>query len=438
MVVWVIGLPVPQTKVLMIQGLIPLKTEDEWEEALESKGFILKRPSQLVIGKGREIACKKCGDARWVRFEYVAVLGCRECARRAKEGEFLSMLRECGLTPTDPGWRYENNRTKCAVRCEAGHEFETTLTYQANMRGCKMCNRGATEALALMGTKGIRFSDPGDAYVSTRQEHLVTCEQCGHEWTTCFYRLKKFGCPGCAGNVRKTREEWEALLARAEFEFLALDQPLPKNRLTKFPVKCLVCGRDTEISGQTLTKSAQKTGRGCPECVRTHREDFLKALGERGYSPVDPDFAYESARTPVLVQGPCGHMPWATNLHRLTVLDQGCPQCLHKREALVGELLRSKYGEVRTQVRVPCPTWVRKSGKVVVDFYVPSKGLYVEYHGEQHFRYMPELFHKKGRGQFESQRARDEWVRGNLRPNLELTHEHSDRDLEALIREAKS
>lgn len=47
-------------------------------------------------------------------------------------------------------------------------------------------------------------------YINTKTKILCECKRCGHQWMVMPYSvLHGTGCPKCAGNIKKTQEEFE-------------------------------------------------------------------------------------------------------------------------------------------------------------------------------------------------------------------------------------
>jgi very-short-patch-repair endonuclease len=104
---------------------------------------------------------------------------------------------------------------------------------------------------------------------------------------------------------------------------------------------------------------------------------------------------------------PNGHC-WSSKWRNIQA-GKGCPYCKKKNETRVGNWLQQKFPEVRSQFQFQCPKEIRKSGKIFVDFFIPELNLVVEYHGIQHYKYIPNIHRTEIR--FREQVARDSWLR---------------------------
>lgn len=99
-----------------------------------------------------------------------------------------------------------------------------------------------------------------DEYVNFKTKIQHQCRVCGHQWfvspDSIFYG---YGCPKCAGNLRKTTEEYKNELASVTDKIICLDEYV--NNKTKIRHRCTVCGHEWFVMPDGILQ-----GHGCPKC----------------------------------------------------------------------------------------------------------------------------------------------------------------------------
>lgn len=162
----------------------------------------------------------------------------------------------------------------------------------------------------------------------TKIMHRCLKDGCGYEWLAAPHDiLVGTGCPKCAGNIKKTHEEFVDEMKDVNRDILILGKY--KNASTKIECKCLIdrCGHVWSAKPSHLL-----SGHGCPKCShrmlgesrRLSNESF-----EQRMSSIHPNIkllsAYINSNTKVkyecLIDGYVGFsLPY--NLER-----GGCPRC---------------------------------------------------------------------------------------------------------------
>ena len=112
-------------------------------------------------------------------------------------------------------------------------------------------------------------------YINAKTKVLIRHESCGYEWyTNPSTIIKGHGCPKCANNIKKTREELQFEIS--DYEILGEY----KTNKDKILTRCKQCGCEWNIRPNDLI-----SGYGCPECAKhvSNKEkevrDFIESLG---------------------------------------------------------------------------------------------------------------------------------------------------------------
>lgn len=141
---------------------------------------------------------------------------------------------------------------------------------------------------------------------------------------------------------------------------------------------------------------------------RSNNSDFIQKASrihhnKYSYSKVD----YISSETPVIIECPI-HGEFLQTPHN-HLNGRGCPKCNESHgERIITVYLDSLNIYYIKQYKVEVPTFIRKSGLIYIDFYLPDYNIFIEYNGIQH--YTPQN-HFGGQLKFQKQIMRDNWLR---------------------------
>lgn len=174
---------------------------------------------------------------------------------------------------------YVNGTTPVMHRCkDCGYKWSSQPIYVLDNIGCKKCN------------KNLRRNE--QEYIDELKQINPNIELIGHYVNTSTYATHKCkihnycwdvvpssilngtGCPICgikkrAVSSRKTHEEYEAELARANPDIVCIDKYIDSS--TKIKVKCLKCNTIWKPFPFNILR-----GHGCPTCNQSHGEDEIK------------------------------------------------------------------------------------------------------------------------------------------------------------------
>lgn len=201
------------------------------------------------------------------------------------------------------------------------------------------------------------------------------------------------------------------------------------NHRTYIKIECKDCGYKFKQKANN-----HLNGQGCPKCsgniLPSSKQQFIeKAFVIHGDKFDYSLFHYVNSRTAgnirckicntVFNQRPSAHLQ-----------GQGCPACKASKGELALKRVFDKYNIInKPQYRIP-----EILNELYYDFYLPDHNLLIEFHGIQHFEYVP-FFHRNGDDDLDAQKRRDDVVRSNARQfkynYLEITY----RDLKNLSKQ---
>lgn len=275
---------------------------------------------------------------------------------------------------------------------------------------------GLNEARHLAELRGGKCLSA--TYINSGSPMIWECSE-GHQWKACFGNImnRKSWCPKCARG-RRTAEQ------RAKGHTLGKVQAEAERRggaclsdeyVNQSTVMHWRCAQGHEW--KSIFKNI-RSGRWCPVCGYADRG---AACAKTKGTSIDVARKYavshrgeclsaEVGNIDALLQWRCaiGH-EWAAPL-RIKYQDTWCPRCrLHKSEGEVRAIFEELTGRrfPKKQGLIPeNPRWE-------LDGYCHELGIAFEYHGQQHYEYVP-YFHRNGQDDLSKQRARDTAVEKSL------------------------
>lgn len=213
-------------------------------------------------------------------------------------------------------------------------------------------------------------------YSNAKTRIKCHCKTCGYEWnTSAASLLQGCGCPFCAGNLKKTHnqfvEEVEGILPNVVIigEY--------KNAHTKVSCRCKGCGNVWDSKPNNLLH-----GEGCNRCAQVQRtlkltkkqDEFIKEIANLTPT-IEVLGKYTNAHEKVSCRCKiCGHewKPLAMDLVKGT----GCPECCHTSTSFMEQiiLLSFRYALGKKKVHSRDRALIGKE----LDIYIPDKKLAIE------------------------------------------------------------
>ena len=294
-------------------------------------------------------------------------------------------------------------KDKIIVTCPIHGDFETTFDSHVNKKcGCPLCNRGKRrttesfieECKEIHKDKNYDYSKTVFNGVAKKvtvicHEKNVLGEEHGEFQMRAGHFLNGHGCPYCAKRYLSTAE---VIYNARQIHGDKYDYSLVEyhnNNSEKLPIICHEKDEDGVEHGIfTPVWYSHISGVGCPKCnggVKHTKDNFVKDAVKMHGSRYDyNNFVYVNANTPgkitCHIHGDFMQTPYAH-----TKMGQGCPKC--KSSKMENLLINAfdKHGiEYDYQVNIS------ELGNQTIDFKIPSKNLYIECQGEQH--YIPTTF----------------------------------------------
>lgn len=252
-------------------------------------------------------------------------------------------------------------------------------------------------------------------YINCRTKVIIICPVHGEFEQRPSNHLSGQGCPNC-GIIQLTNKQKfniEQFIKKAnqihnnKYDYNKVNYV---NSQIKVTITCPEHGDFEQIPNSHLS------GHGCPKCMyeknskqfRSNLQEFIKRAktihsNRFDYSKVK----YITSKIKVIILCP-EHGKFTQTPHS-HLKGQGCPKCQSSKGELVLEAIFKKYNILyKPQHRIP-----EVCNELYYDFYLPEYNLLIEFHGIQHYEYIP-FFHVNDRGwDFAAQKRRDDCIRHN-------------------------
>ena len=260
------------------------------------------------------------------------------------------------------------------------------------------------KAIAIHGDK-YDYSEIN--YVNDKMNILIFCNKHGGFKQSPCNHLRSNGCPKCSYEKlstlkRKTSEEFIQKAKAIHGDRYDYSKVNYKNSYSKVIITCPDHGDSEQFPFDHLN------GQGCPKCsyeklslkFRNTVNEFIekaKLIHENKY-----DYSkviYTTSHTKVIII--CSKHGDFEQLPHVHLKGHGCPICKASKGELALKVIFKKHNlSVKPQYRIPDEKYLYK-----YDFYLPDYNLLIEFHGIQHYEWIP-YFHKT-QSDFEDQRLRD-------------------------------
>ena len=257
------------------------KTQEEFVESLA------KRNNKVsIIGEYRGVAHKILTKCNFCGFEWMANTknlysgcGCPKCFGTPLKSheQFVKDVRDINSEIEVVG-EYIDAKTSIEFKClKCGNIWNSTPNNILKKTGCPQCY-GTPKKTAEAYKKQFydnNFSiDLLSDYVNNKTKISVQCKVCSFIWSVIPSDMirkdnKKTGCPKCAGNQKKTQEEFVYELKNKNPKINVLGKYAGKAK--KIKVKCVLCGNIWNADVSTLLR-----GGGCPDCAKGFQTSFFE------------------------------------------------------------------------------------------------------------------------------------------------------------------
>ena len=181
------------------------------------------------------------------------------------------------------------------------------------------------------------------------------------------------------------------------------------NALTKVSIICPIHGKFNQ------TPASHLSGCGCPKCkfiylnnlLKSNLEEFIKKAQAIHNGKYDYSLAiYTTAKSKIIIICPFhGEFTQTPNDH---LSGRGCPRCQKsKGELAIIEILKKHNINFQDEYKLP-----EIVSNYEYDFYLPEYNILIEFHGIQHYEYVPFL-HDYNEDNFLRQKDRDNVKKDN-------------------------
>lgn len=368
------------------------------------------------------IICPIHGEFEQTPSNHLRGKGCPKCGRKRDPNklkeDFIRKANEIHHNKYDYSKvNYVNSQTKVEIICPEHGSFWQIPNQHILGRGCPICagvKKSSTGEFIEKARKihGNKYDYSKVKYVNCMAPVEIICPKHGSFWQVPNDHIShKCGCPKCynekGGRINLTLEEFQNELNDLGLNITVFGEY--KGSKENIKCKCNICGCEWENTPKNI-----KEGSGCPECGKKRRLDKVRLspeLYKEKLNLISPNIEllteYSSSRELVKCRcKTCGHT-W-NNIARNLLNGAQCPNCgMTFGESQIKNYLENHnidyvYNKHIIEINEDFQNFMR------IDFYIPSKNLFIEFNGKQH--YIP-IAHFGGEVTFKRQQKRDEYLR---------------------------
>lgn len=256
---------------------------------------------------------------------------------------------------------------------------------------------------------GFLFDYSKSVYLGTKDKICIICLVHGEFWQSPNDHLNGAGCPKCKSDKivnsnSYSQEEIVKKFIEVHGELFDYSKVVYINSWTKV---CITCRRHGDFE---QTPANHLKGQGCPLCnkerlkinhpTKSNTDDFIKKSNIVHNFKFDYSLSiYINCFEKICIICPIHGEFWQVANEHLKGC--GCPKCKASKGELSIKAILDKYGIfAKTQYRIPDENYL-----LWYDFYLPELKTVIEFHGRQHYEFIP-YFHKTLEG-FKEQQDRD-------------------------------
>lgn len=323
--------------------------------------------------------------------------------------------------------RYINTRTKVCIICKEHGEFWQLPNGHLSGCGCPKCGINKISVKRKLTLSDFLFRSKevhGDLYDYSKVEYkgcynkvCIICHDHGEFWQKPYKHLQGRGCPKCSRCFKKSKNDFIELANKKHNFKYDYSKVNYINANTKV---CIICPEHREF---WQTPGAHLYGQGCPKCANElngskKRKECCNFINEANavhkykydYSKVK----YVNSSTKVCITCPKhGDFYQRPNDH---LNGCGCPICNASHgELKIEEYLKNNNIKYESQYPVKLQERMFSRNNLKIDFYLPEYNTFVEFNGEQHYKFM-EFFHKT-EDNFQMQVERDKRLKDYCKEN---------------------
>ena len=278
--------------------------------------------------------------------------------------------------------KYNGANNKILHRCKVdGYEWNPTPHNVLKGEGCPVCGgtlqKTHDQYILELEKTGKPIKVIG-RYINARTKILHECLIDGYEWmATPDSVLHKTGCPKCAGNIKRTQEEYEFQLSQVNNNICVVGKYINKD---------IAIEHMCQIDGYIWNAIPNNVlgGEGCPMCanhVRRTHEMYVNDVKKR-HPNIDVIGIFVDTQSRVLHRCKEDGCEWYA-IPNNVLRGSGCPMCNQSRgEKCIATYLNCNHIQFVTQkVFSEC----KNVKPLPFDFYLPKYNVCIEFDGIQHF-----------------------------------------------------
>ena len=297
--------------------------------------------------------------------------------------------------------KYIDAKTKILHRCKIdNYEWMATPSKILVGRGCPKCagNMKKThEEYVAEARKVNPYIEVVGKYNGALTKILHKCKKDGYEWYVSPHNvLQGQSCPRCSGVERYSHEEYVKRVAKVNPNVEVLGKYIDSK--TKILHRCKIDGYEWSAFPSVVLQ-----GGGCPKCAGnakiTHEEYIIQV------AKVNPSIEvlerYAGYHTKILHKCKTDGYEWYASPSNI-LHGFGCPKCnTSKGEKAIEEWINKQNILYESQKRFfDC----RDKKPLPFDFYLPEYDICIEYQGQQHYE---SIKYFGGKSKFEDQIKKD-------------------------------
>ena len=365
--------------------------------------------------------------------------GCPHCAGNSRMTNEIIDRRIAGRGITRLS-DYVNNKTPLQWKCVKGHTWaakpeKVAGTEQTGCPHCagkiRMTNEDIDRLFAESGKGIVRTTD----YISANRKMGFRCSE-GHQWATTPASIIHggTGCPRCAGVVKKTNADIDAMALEDGRGYVRTTDFVDMN--TPIGLKCSN-GPDHEWMASPSNVFG-KYKKGCPHCAGNIRLD-IKAMQELARPRGGECLSTRYTNTQTKLKWRCGDGHSWRAVPSSIQRGSWCPYCSQlNSERICRDIIEQLTGHTFPKVK---PRWLKNDrGNVMeIDGFCGQLGIGFEYHGVQHFKLI-EYFHIRGSDNLTRRQRDDERKQQLCRQHgvtlIEIPYTVNPEDLPTFIHDA--
>ena len=249
-------------------------------------------------------------------------------------------------------------------------------------------------------------------YIDSKTKVCIICSIHGEFNQDPSNHLRGCGCPNCSNVYIPTTNEWIEKAKEIHCNKYIYNKVKYLNTYTKVTIVCPEHGNFKQTPANHLK------GHGCPKCFlsnvgdkSSNTKEFInkaKSIHGNKYDYSKVNYILDNKKITIICKK---HGEFLVTPNNHLNRESGCPRCKKSKGEIIIEDIFNKYNIVNEyQYRIP-----EVANELYYDFYLPDYNLLIEFHGKQHYEYIPFFHNNDRRWDLDAQKRRDDIIRYNAR-----------------------